>query len=35
MLAAIDTYHSGFKPSEDLAEPYVMVFCINVVAPET
>lgn len=34
MLAAIDTYRSGFKASETLAEPYVMV-CVNVVAADT
>ncbi|XXN66633.1 LLM class flavin-dependent oxidoreductase (plasmid) [Enterobacter ludwigii] len=34
MLAAIDTYRSGFRPSATLAEPYVMV-CVNVVAADT
>lgn len=34
MLAAIDTYRSGFRPSEALPEPYVMV-CVNVVAADT
>lgn len=34
MLAAIDTYHAGFRPSETLEKPYVMV-CVNVVAAET
>ncbi|PLR42709.1 LLM class flavin-dependent oxidoreductase [Chimaeribacter arupi] len=34
MLAAIDTYRSGFRPSESLAEPYVMI-CVNVVAAES
>lgn len=34
MLAAIDTYRAGFKPSETLNAPYVMV-CVNVVAAET
>jgi len=34
MLAAIDTYRAGFRPSETLEKPYVMV-CVNVVAAET
>lgn len=34
MLAAVDTYRSGFMPSETLEQPYVML-CVNVVAAET
>lgn len=34
MLAAIDLYRAGFKPSEKLEKPYVMI-CVNVVAADT
>ena len=34
MLAAIDIYRAGFRPSETLGKPYVMI-CVNVVAAPT